>query len=328
MLAVGEDVEPGALLVVDGELAVVVEQFLPVGRAEPAGLLPVGDHVPPARPGPAAGGGDRQRVRVPIIAHCLLPFPCSSADRGRWYTGCTQRSTQRSRGHARSASAVISSGWMCPLLATTSTRSALSCGRPSNSVSRPPACSRISCPAAMSHGVHRVLAVRLQPPGRDRAQRQRGRPEGPDPAGHRHQPLDQPRVGADLARVDRLRLRDDERPVKTGDGGDPQRRAVQRRAAPGPGREQLVVQRIVDRPGHRPAVRPQRHRHAEERQPVRVVGGAVERVDVPDVTGAGVPAVPSSPFTRWCGNVARIIAVTARCASRSAAVTRFARASL
>ena len=78
------------------------------------------------------------------------------------------------------------------------------------------------------------LAVRLQPPGRDGAQRQRGRPEGPDPAGHRHQPLDQPRVGADLVRVDRLRLRDDERPVKPGDGGDPQRPAVQRRAAPAP----------------------------------------------------------------------------------------------
>ena len=61
-----------------------------------------------------------------------------------------------------------------------------------------------------------------------------GEPRDRTPPDDRHQPLDQAGVGADLGRVDRLRLRDHERPVKPGDGGDPQRRAVQRRAAARP----------------------------------------------------------------------------------------------
>src|SRR5271170_5887888 len=116
VLAVGEDVQPSGLLVVDGQLAVVVEELLAVSRAEPVLLVGVGEDVPPAWPGPASGGGDRQRVRVLV------------------------------RGHGRSSpfSAVSSSVWIRPLLAATSARSAVRCGWPSNLVSVPPASSRIS----------------------------------------------------------------------------------------------------------------------------------------------------------------------------------------
>src|SRR5450756_998094 len=120
VLAVGEDVEPGVFLVADGEPAVVVEELGPVRGPEPPLLIAVGHDIPPAGPRPAAGGGDRQRRRVAVVTH------------------------------DRPLSELISSAWMCPLLAITSARSVVSCGRPSKRVSVPPASSRMSWPATMS----------------------------------------------------------------------------------------------------------------------------------------------------------------------------------
>ena len=53
------------------------------------------------------------------------------------------------------------------------------------------------------------------------------------------------------------------------------------------GREQLLAVRIVDRARDGLAVDLERHRGAEDRNAVRVVGGAVERVEHPAVAGAG-----------------------------------------
>jgi hypothetical protein len=76
VLPVGEDVQARRLLIVDGQLAVVVEQLLAVGGAEAAFPLGVREDVEPAGPRPAASGRDRQCRRVLVVSHgCGLPGP-------------------------------------------------------------------------------------------------------------------------------------------------------------------------------------------------------------------------------------------------------------
>ena len=64
-------------------------------------------------------------------------------------------------------------------------------------------------------------------------------------------------------------------------GRDAQRRAVQERAAAALGGEQLLAIRIVDGRDLGDAVDFERERRAEDRQAVRVVGRAVDRIEHP-----------------------------------------------
>ena len=97
------------------------------------------------------------------------------------------------------------------------------------------------------------------------------------------------------------------------------RRGRPRRARRGAGRRRAADRLARDVQGDR---------HAEEGQPVGVVGRAVERVDVPDVVAARVARRPSSPTMAWPGKASPMTAVIAACERTSAEVTRFARASL
>ena len=61
------------------------------------------------------------------------------------------------------------------------------------------------------------------------------------------------------------------------------------------GRERLAAHRVVDHADRRDAVHDEAHRDAEERDPVRVVDGAVERVDDPGAPERARLPVPSGP---------------------------------
>ena len=77
---------------------------------------------------------------------------------------------------------------------------------------------------------------------------------------------------------------DEQAPQQVPGRRDPQRPAVQPRAAAPLGREQLVLDRVVDRARDGRPIHRQRHRAAEHRIAVREVRGAVQRIDVPHVS--------------------------------------------
>ena len=110
---------------------------------------------------------------------------------------------------------------------------------------------------------------------------------------------------------------------------DAQDLAVAHRPGSAAGAVEVVEQRLVDGARQRPLVVPHRDRDAKMRNAVRVVGGAVQWVDVPAGAlagcrrGGGRATCPVSSATTPCsGNSARTNSRMTRSAARSASVTR------
>ena len=102
-------------------------------------------------------------------------------------------------------------------------------------------------------------------------------------------------------------------------------RAVEERALAAFGGEQLVARRVVHRADLEPSVHFERHRAAEQRQPVREVRRAVERVDdpaEPRARLAGRPAQSPRPARRGPGCRSAMSARIMRSTARSTSVTR------
>ena len=116
---------------------------------------------------------------------------------------------------------------------------------------------------------------------------------------------------------------DEQRVDERGGRRHAHRLAVETRAAAALGREELLAIGIVDRGDFGLAVDLERQRGAEDRQPVRVVGGAVERIEDPAEPGRHGPAPPiSSARIWWSGNRSAISARNIRSTSTSTSVTR------
>ena len=168
----------------------------------------------------------------------------------------------------------------CPFVASTCPPRDVN-GAPSMFVTRPPASATISAPPAMSHGFRSRFPEPVHAAGRDVAQVDRRRPEAP----HRARLADEGAEQADDlvdARVHVVRKAGDEHRVDERRGRrHAQRPAVQKRAAAALGGEQLLRVRIENRGDLRDAVDLERQRRAEDRQAVRVVRGAVDRIEHP-----------------------------------------------
>src|SRR5262249_26739549 len=130
-----------------------------------------------------------------------------------------------------------------------------------------------------------------EPPGRHITEIDRGRAETPDRTRELQEALEEPDQPAgvvlDGIREARAEQRVDERARRR----DPHGQAVEPRALSTLGGEQLVAAGMVAGADDRLAVDLERQRRAEDRQAVRVVGGAVERIEDPAVAGRGV-AIP------------------------------------
>ena len=149
----------------------------------------------------------------------------------------------------------------------------------------------IAAPRDQIPRVQRPLPVAVEPAGGDEAEIERRRAEPPRPLRRRRERRPLGEVG--LHGVARVRKAGDQQRAPQAIGAPTARSACRSRSSRRPldrAGERPAERRRLDDAQHRPPSIAQADRHREERQPVREVGGAVERIDVPDARRRRVAA--------------------------------------